>query len=499
MREDLKRFFELLDEIAVYKRCIGKINFDMSCLAPKEAMDEISSDIAVLGQHLYKLSHSDEYTKLLLSIHNDTTGLSPIQKKAIEHLYNDYEKEKNFTPEFSYECDLAFSKAYSSWLQAKEKNDYSLFKDSFKQIIDLTKKSIDLRDNKKESYYDTLLNDYEEGGNSKQLDCFFNSLKETIVPLLKKIVAQGKPIRSDFLSRPCSISKQEAFSKYLMDIQGLRRDALVFTTTEHPFTDNFGPHDVRVTTHFYEDNFVSNIFSTLHEGGHAMFMQNEPTEMYENHNSDRMSSAMHECISRFYENIIGRSKEFIHFIYPKFIEIGADTFSDVSENELYEAVNIAAPSLIRIESDELSYSIHIMIRYELEKMFINGEISVDDIPDKWNEKYKEYLGIDVPNDASGCLQDVHWSGSYGYFPSYALGNAYGAQILNTMNKDFDVFEAVKNGKLDLIADWLKNKVYAKASLLSPDEWIKDITGESLNVKYYLDYLVEKFTKLYELN
>lgn len=498
MREDLKRFFELLDEIAVYRRALGKINFDMNCLAPKEAMDEISSDIAVLGKHLYKLSHSEEYISLLTALHADQSGLTKVQKKAVEHLYEDYLREKNVTPEFSYECDLEFSKAYGAWLEAKEKSDYSLFKESFAKIIELTRRSIDLREDKKDGYYATLLDDYEKDGNKKQLDEFFSSLKNTIVPLVARIQTEGKPIREDFLSRPCPIAKQEEFSRYLMDVQGLRPTALVFATTEHPFTDNFGPHDVRVTTHFYEDNFVSNIFSTLHEGGHAMFMQNEPDEMHENHNADRMSSAMHECISRFYENIIGRSPEFIHFVYPKFKELGKGIFDDVSERELYEAVNIAKPSLIRVEADELTYSIHIMIRYELEKLFVDGKISVDEIPALWNAKYKEYLGVDVPDDASGCLQDVHWSGSYGYFPSYALGNAYGAQILKTMEKDFDVFASVKKGDLSKIAEWLKERVYKKASMLTPDEWIRDITGEGLNVKYYLDYLTEKYTKLYEL-
>ena len=498
MREDLKRFFELLDEIGVYRRAAGKINFDMSCLAPKEAMEEISADIAVIGAHLYKLSHSEEYTSLLCSLHENTDGLTEVQKKAIEHLYEDYEKEKNFTPEFSYECDLEFSKAYGAWLEAKEKSDFSLFKDSFAKIIELTRRSIDLRDEKKDGYYATLLDDYEKGGSIEQLDEFFGAVKDTVVPLVKRIQEEGKAIREDFLTRPCPISKQDEFSRYLMDVQGLRRSALVFTTTEHPFTDNFGPHDVRVTTHFYEDNFVSNIFSTLHEGGHAMFMQNEPMEMHENHNADRMSSAMHECISRFYENIIGRSPEFIHFVYPKFKELGEGIFDDVSERELYEAVNIARPSLVRIESDELTYTIHIMIRYELEKLFVDGKISVDEIPALWNAKYKEYLGVDVPDDANGCLQDVHWSGSYGYFPSYALGNAYGAQILKTMEKEFDVFGAVKQGDLSKIAEWLKERVFKKASMLTPDEWIRDITGEGLNVKYYLDYLTEKYTKLYEL-
>ena len=269
-------------------------------------------------------------------------------------------------------------------------------------------------------------------------------------------------------------------------------------TTEHPFTTNFGPQDVRVTTHYYEDSFVSNICTTLHEGGHALFMQNEPEEFYTEHADDNMSNAMHECISRFYENLIGRSEAFVRFVYPKFMEIAGDTFGDVSERELYEAMNIAKPGLNRCDSDELTYSLHVLIRYELEKAFINGVISVDEIPALWNAKYKEYLVVDVPNDAEGCLQDVHWTMSYGYFPSYALGNAYGAQILNTMIKEFDVYAAVEEGDLAKILSWLKERVFSIASISTPEEWIRAITGEPLNTDYFLDYLERKFTALYGL-
>ena len=212
-----------------------------------------------------------------------------------------------------------------------------------------------------------------------------------------------------------------------------------------------------------------------------------------------MTNAMHETISRFYENLIGRSEAFIHYVAPKIRELSGGIFDDVSERELYEAVNVARPSLIRTEADELSYCLHILVRYELEKAFVNGAITVDEIPALWRAKYKQYLGVDVPDDAQGCLQDVHWSSVYfGYFPSYALGNAYGAQILAAMKKDFDVDAAVASGELFRLRDWLTGHVFSIASLTTPDEWIRAITGEGLNVNYYLDYLEDKYTKLYEL-
>ena len=497
-QQKLKQLFKLLEEIDAYGRSLGKLQFDMECCAPEEGMAQAGEDMAILGKQFHKLTHSRKYQRLVCALYEDSEGLSPVQKKTVEHLYDAYKKTKNFTPQFAFEMDLAANKAYGDWLAAKKANDFSLFRDAFASLVDYTRRAIDLRDDKYPTYYTACLDDFEKGGNEGQLDAFFSALKARIVPLMHRIVKEGKPIREDFLSRPCPIPQQEAFSRYLLRLEGLRENALVLMTTEHPFTDSYGPKDVRVTTHYYEDNFISNIFSTLHEGGHALFMQNEPEEFYVNHADNGMTNAMHECISRFYENLIGRSEAFIHFVYPKLQEISGDTFKDVTERELYEAVNISRPSLIRTESDELTYSLHVMIRYELEKAFINGEISVDEIPALWNAKYAEYLGVEVPDDAQGCLQDVHWTDSYGYFPSYALGNAYGAQILRRMREDLDVDAAVAEGRLDAVLSWLKENVFSCASMLTPDAWIRRITGEPLNVNYYLDYLEEKYTRLYEL-
>ena len=499
-KENLKELFKILDEVYAYIRTVGKLSFDMECCAPRDGMERAGEDMAIVAARVHKLTHSKKYERLVSALHENSEGLTAAQKKTVEHLYEDYRKYKNLSEKFNYEYDLASNKAYAVWLEAKEKKDFNIFKDSFSEVLKFTREAIDLRDSdmKKATYYDTCLNDNEKGESIETLDVFFGALKERIVPLMNRIVKEGKPIREDFLKRTCSVDKQEALSRKLLEMEGLKTSALVFMTTEHPFTTNFGPKDVRVTTHFYENDFISNIFSTLHEGGPALFMQNEPEEFYENFTSDSMTNAMHECISRFYENIVGRSEEFIHAIYPLVLSTSGDTFSDVSEKELYEAVNIARPSLIRTEADELTYSLHILVRYELEKAFVNGDISVDEIPAMFNAKMKEYFGLDVLSDDTGCLQDVHWTGSYGYFPSYALGNAYGAQILNTMKKDFDIFADIKNSNLLTTLEWLKKNVFSKASIMTPDEWIRSITGEPLNVNYYLDYLEEKYKKLYDL-
>ena len=493
------RLSKQLDEISAYSRSIGKLQFDMECCAPEEGMQQAGEDMAVLGKQIHKLTHAKSFEKLLVELHEDSEGLTAVQKKAVEHLYDGYARTKNLSAALSYEMDLASNRAYSAWLSAKKADDFSLFRDALADLIRYTRMDIDLRDEKKGSYYDTCLSDLEKGNSVEQLDAFFAALRERIVPLLRRIQAEGKPIREDFMSRPVPIYRQEAMSRRLLELEGLRREALVLMTTEHPFTTNFGYHDVRVTTHYHEDSFISNVFTTLHEGGHALFMQNEPVELHENHCDNNMSNAMHETISRFYENLIGRSEAFIAYVAPMLRELAGGVFDDISDQELYEAVNVVRPSLIRTEADELSYCLHILVRYELEKGFVNGEISVDEVPALWKEKYREYLGVEVPDDRAGCLQDVHWSGiAFGYFPSYALGNAYGAQILHTMKQQLDVDAAIRSGELWRVRDWLKEHVFSIASLTTPDEWIRAITGESLNVSYYLDYLEEKYKALYEL-
>lgn len=493
-----KKLSTRLEEIEAYQRTLGKLQFDMECCAPEEGLERAGEDMSLVGRQLHKLTHAKAYQELICQLQEDGEGLSPVQKRAVEQLYKNYERTKNISASLAYQVDCDQNRAYGDWLAAKKSCDFSRFRDSFAALVENTRTLIDLRDRKYSSYYNACLDDNEPGGSEEQLDAFFAALKERIVPLLRRVQAEGKPIREDFLSRPCAIARQEALSRWLLELEGLRKSALVLMTTEHPFTDNFGPCDVRVTTHYYEENFISNVFTTLHEGGHALLMQNEPAELTANHCDNYASNGQHETISRFYENLVGRSEAFIHFLYPKLQELSGGVFADVSERELYEAVNLARPGLIRTEADELSYCLHILIRYELEKAFVNGEITVDEVPDLWKAKYREYLGVEVPDDARGCLQDVHWTGGYGYFPSYALGNAYGAQILHTMKQAFDVDAAIREGRLDRIRDWLTEHVFAVVSLKDPDEWIRAITGEALNVDYYLSYLEEKFSSLYGL-
>ena len=267
------------------------------------------------------------------------------------------------------------------------------------------------------------------------------------------------------MSREVPIEKQEQFSNYILETIGFDFSRGCIATTEHPFTDTLSKDDTRVTTHYYLNQFVSNIFTIAHEGGHALFGQNQDDEDFNHYIDDSMTLGMHESVSRFYENILGRSKAFIHLIYPKFKEIFGDIFFDVSEEELYEAVNEVKPSLIRTEADELTYSLHIIIRYEIEKDIINNKVDLKDIKALWNKKYEEYLGVTPTNDSEGILQDVHWSSGFGYFPTYALGNIYNAMYYNSMKEKLDVDKLIRENKMDVILKYMTENVFKDANKL----------------------------------
>ena len=285
-----------------------------------------------------------------------------------------------------------------------------------------------------------------------------------------------------------------------MKTLGLDRNYCGIAETEHPFTTNFNNKDVRITTHYYENSLASSMYSVIHEGGHALYELNADDQYNATVLSGGVSMGIHESQSRFYENLIGRSRPFIHAIFPSIKSFFPEQLQDVDEEMFYRAVNKAQPSLIRTESDELTYSLHIMVRYEIEKQLISGALSVSDVPARWNELYREYLGVEVPNDRQGCLQDSHWSGgSIGYFPSYALGSAYGAQMLCCMQQELgDIYADVAKGDLSRITGWLEAHIHKYASFKKPGVLFADACGK-FDPKYYTDYLTKKFTALYQLD
>ncbi len=346
--------------------------------------------------------------------------------------------------------------------------------------------------------YDALLNEYEEGLNMETLDAFFAQLREAIVPLIAK-VQQAKPIDDGFLFKHYPAEIQRKFSDYLMEVLGMDRSHCAIAETEHPYTTNFNNKDVRITTHYHEDNLVSSLYSVVHEGGHGLYELGAEDQYNFTVLSGGASMSLHESQSRFYENIIGRSKTFISAIFPKVQAFFPEQLAGVDAEMFYRAVNKAEPSLIRTEADDLTYCMHIMIRYEIEKQLLDGSLEIKDVPTRWNKLYKDYLGVEVPNDTMGCLQDTHWAGGMiGYFPSYALGSAYGPQMLQKMEQDLgSVDDLVESGNLAAVTAWLREKIHRHAGFHKPGALFESVCG-TFDAKYYTDYLVKKYTALYNL-
>ena len=496
MNEKLKKLKKKLKLLRYYEHALGIMGFDFETAVPKKAMENEGDTMSFFSNQYFKIFKSKSFQQLIVDLYQEIDTLDYLDKVLVKDLYDSYLKSKNITPKMDYEMSQIYNQAYIDWLDAKNKKDYKLFIPSLKKVIEISKKEIELRENKLDNLYDTMLNDCEKGVLQKELDVFFRELRDGLIELITKIKNSKTTIRSDFLSRKVPIYKQEAFSKYLLELNGYDFDRGYLSTTEHPFTTSIAKDDARVTTHYHEDMVLSNIYSVIHEGGHAIFAQNEPQEDYEHFINDNISNGMHESVSRFFENVVGRSKAYVHLIYPKFIEI-FDEFKDVSEEELYKAINIVTPSLIRTEADEVTYGLHIAIRYEMEKRLVSGELKVEDASVEWNRLYKEYLGVEPLDEAQGILQDVHWTGGFGYFPSYAIGNAYNAMYLKELKKEYNFDELVSKGDFKTINGWLKEHIFKDANHLDPKDWIKQITNKELSAKDFLEYLNEKFKDIYE--
>ena len=494
--EKLKELYRVLGITKKYGHALAILNFDFETSAPKDAREEQGETISYFSNQAFKIYNSKKNKALIVFLHEHAEELCELDKVLINKLYDAYLKEKNVSAAKQLKWSKIYNKAYIDWLEAKATGKFGKFAPSLKKVLKASEEQVSLREDKLQCFYDNLLNDYEEGVLTADLDGFFAELKDGIVEILGKIKRSKHVIRRDFLTRTVPVYKQEEFSRYLLKLNGYNFDKGYLTTTEHPFTSDVAKNDARVTTHYYENAFLSSIFSAIHEGGHAIFMQNEREEDHAHFINDYISNGMHESVSRFYENVIGRSKEYVSLIYPEFKKVFAEEMKDVSERELYEAINIVEPSLIRTEADEVTYGLHIVIRYEMEKALCDGSLKVGQAAKKWNELYSKYLGVKPKSDAEGVLQDVHWTSGFGYFPSYALGNAYNAMYLKEISKDMDFKKAIAEGDFARINGWMKNRVFRLANVLKPKEWLFELTGKKLTAKDFLQYLNEKYGEIY---
>jgi len=421
--------------------------------------------------------------------------LNIVEKAMIREIGRTYRKYKAIPPEEFQAFNALTAQTQTIWETARANNDFAMMLPYYEKLFDYQRRLCDWYGYEKHPY-DALLDDYEKGATVEKLDSFFTLLRAKVVPLVKSISQSGAAPRE--INGVFGIQKQRELLPWLTDFVGYDRSRGKTGEVEHPFCTTISRNDVRITTKYHEDNLMSALFSTIHESGHAIYEQNMDEALERYGLADAASMGMHESQSRMYENIFCRSRAFTAKLLPKLRE-SFDYFNTWDEDALYRAANIARPSLIRIEADELTYSLHIMVRYELEKALMTGSIKTADLPGLWDDKYEEFLGIRPGNDSEGVLQDVHWSGgSVGYFPSYAIGTAYGAQIVAAMKKTVDFDSVISEGSLAPVNAWLKENIHRHGAVLLPDDLLTQATGEPFNPEYYVSYLNDKFTAVYNL-
>ena len=496
LNEALQRLDALQKKMYAYNVASAALYLDGVTVAPSDTAEGRGVALGILAGESHKVFANPETGELLDVLSRHMEELDHAQQRQVTELSRAYKKLSTIPAEEYMEYAVLSNQSSDVWHKAKEQNDFELFRPYLEKMVAFNKKFAGYYDSSK-APYDALLNEYEKGVDTAYLDEFFGSIREKLVPVIHAI-GEKEQIDDSFLHQYYPIEVQRKFSDYLMEVMGLDRTHCTIGETEHPFTLNFSNKDVRITTNYTEDSLADSMYSVIHEGGHAKYELGICDEIQYTCLAGGVSMGVHESQSRFYENLIGRSLPFIQAIYPKVQEFFPAQLEGVTAEDFYRAVNKAQPSLIRTEADELTYCLHVMVRYEIEKQLFSGQLEVKDVPAQWNRLYKEYLGVDVPDDKHGCLQDSHWSnGQFGYFPSYALGSAYGAQMLKNMEKEMDVWGPVSRGDLSQVSAWLGEKVHKHGGLLEPAQVIENACG-AFDPTVYTDYLVSKFTRLYGL-
>ena len=498
LKEKYETLLERVKEIQIIGQIAMLVAWDTEVMMAKGSLEQRSNQQAFLA----KLSHSKttdpEIGKLLKEIKEDPNyeSLSFIEKRNIYLIQREYDRETKLPPEFVVEYSKASVISIEKWKEAREENSFSSFQPHLEKMLELSKQYANYL-NPDLHPYDVLLDIYEPGMTMEKYNEIFNPLKKATVELINKCKNATKQPEKTLVKRKVSLDIQEELSQNVMIILDYDLDRGRLDTSTHPFSSG-SYDDVRITTRYNENEFTSSFFAVMHEAGHGCYEQNHAKELRYQPVGNYCSSGLHESQSRFYENIIGRSKSFWMFYLPKFKEITGDIFTDINYDDFLLSINRVEPSLIRVEADEVTYNLHIILRFELERDLFEDKIKITDLPQLWKNKMKEMLGITVETDSDGVLQDIHWSGGmFGYFPTYSLGNVYGAQFFAKLIQDIPDWNIqLEKGNVSVLTNWLKKNVQEKGNLYDPPELLKEVTGNYPSPQYLIDFLNKKYSEIY---
>ncbi len=496
--QELKRRLKEISHLYI----IGSLlSWDKEVNMPVKGGDIRAASTAELSGIIHNKFVAIDSDGLLTRLYKQVKAKKIKGKDAVVILetWRGFEREKKLPESFVRELAEITSKSQSVWAEARAKNDFNMFLPWLSKIVSLKQQEAKLVGSTG-SPYDALLDVFEPGMTTQEASVILNDLKEFLIPFIKKIKNSNKEIIGSKTKGKFPIDKQAQFNAFIAGSIGFDFNAGRIDKSVHPFTSGAHPHDVRITTRYKEDDLMCSLGSTIHETGHALYEQGLPVEHFGNPLSEAVSFGIHESQSRMWEKQIGKSMEFWTYFYPKLQKEFLVPFKKLPLKEFYKIINEVKPSLIRTESDEVTYNLHIIIRFEIEKEMIEGSIDLKDLPDIWRSKVNNYLGIDVPSNSLGVLQDVHWSGgAIGYFPSYSFGNLYAAQFYASMKKDIPNLKGlIKKGKFEEINKWLRKNIHSHGKTYKAGELVKKITGENLNSRYFTDYIEQKYTDIYSL-
>lgn len=496
----LQQYKELEQKICHLNSIASLVHWDMETASPKLALPYMSEAVGTLSMEIFRLMTSDEMKNCLDALMDSAsyTQLDQASQASLREAKRSYDQTKKIPEELYKEYSILTAKAQHIWAEARETNQFSAFEPTLQRIIEINREFAGYY-GYEDHPYDALLDQYEPGYTVQKLDVLFGDLREKTIDLLHRIQQSSYQPNTQFLQQEFPEVKQREFCQNLLSTMGFNTDAGRLAESAHPFATGISLRNVRITTNYNQSDVRSSITGVIHELGHAVYEQNVAEEYEGTFVRDGASMGIHESQSRFYENMVGRNAAFWRSLYPTLQQAFPQQLGEVPLQDFHASLNIVEPSLIRIHADELTYNLHIMLRYELEKSMMAGELNAKDLPEAWNRKMEEYLGLTPPTDSVGVLQDVHWCFSIGYFPSYTLGNLYSAQLNHKIRQDIPTFDQLlAEGNLSPIINWLRTHIHQYGKLYSPSELIEKVTGEELNADYLIQYFEDKFSGIYNL-
>ncbi|MEN0019820.1 MAG: carboxypeptidase M32 [Planctomycetota bacterium] len=490
-----------LREAAVFASVTSVLSWDQETYMPAGGGEARAEQMAAMAGLVHERKTASELADLIAQA-ADEVGSDDVAAVNVARMQRDFDRETKLPSKLVANIARTSSIAQDAWKAARASNDFAAFKPHLEKMLELTRQKAECWGTPDDGeLYDALLDEYEPNARATEIEAVFGPLGNQLSELVAELMDAPNPPSLEPFKRPVAISAQAELGRHVLSAFGFDLNTGRLDVTAHPFCQDVGPGDTRLTTRYTEAGVGDALFSTMHEGGHGLYEQNLPkAERFGEPLGQSISLGIHESQSRFWENIVGRSAEFWRWLTPTVKDLFGDGYAHTTADELYRAANVVERSYIRVESDEATYNLHVMLRFELERALVSGELSVADLPGAWNERFERLLGVPVPDDARGCLQDVHWSfGLIGYFPTYTLGNLYAAQFTEAMEAELgQLGPRIERGEFGPIREWLTDNIYSQGRRYEAGELCERITGKALSDEPLMRYLRGKLRPVYGL-